>query len=103
MRTYIIRAGESEYVKIGRAMSPEERLKTLQIAHYETLRVIRVVTGDAEKAFHRRFSSRRVRGEWFRFDPDMLTFSPRPEDAAGHDFDEVLERYREALSGKEAA
>jgi len=103
VRTYIIRAGASEFVKIGRAFQPEARMASLQTAHYETLCLLRVIKGDAEKAFHLRFASLRVRGEWFKFDPEMLTFSPSVDEVEGADFDEVLAGYRRAMGEEEVA
>lgn len=79
MPVYIIRAGETEFVKIGWAKSdPLKRCNDLQCAHWEELQIIRLVAGglSLEGAFHRHFQGRRVRGEWFRFCPEMLTMLP---------------------------
>lgn len=101
VKTYIIRAGKSEFVKIGRAMHPESRCRELQTAHYETLHIIRTIKGDAEKAFHLRFASLRVRGEWFRFDSVMLSFSPPAAEIDSADFEDVVAAYRRAMSQEE--
>lgn len=78
MATYIVRAGESDFVKIGKADDPEQRVRDLQVGHPELLTIIRVHDAhfDSEEQFHGRFASQRVRGEWFRFHPEMLTFMP---------------------------
>jgi hypothetical protein len=78
MATYIIRAGLTGPVKIGRADDVEERRDTLQTAHHETLHVLRVIDTpfDAEPVFHERFAPLRIRGEWFEFDSEMLSFVP---------------------------
>lgn len=73
MKTYIIRAGDSGPVKIGRTRQMAYRLFTLQTGHYEELRLVRLIDGDAEAVLHHRFAALRIRGEWFRFDPEMLT------------------------------
>ena len=75
MAVYFIRAGEDGPVKIGTAENPRGRLHTLKNAHYEELRLIRVVEGDRhlEMRIHERFQHLRIRLEWFRYDPAMLT------------------------------
>lgn len=80
MTTYIIRAGLTGPVKIGKADDVERRRAELQTAHHEELYVIRVIDTafDAEPLFHQRFADRRIRGEWFEFDLEMLTFIPEP-------------------------
>ena len=72
---YIIRAGETEFVKIGKAADPEGRLHDLQCAHHDELTIIRLIDAPdaAERWLHREFKHLRVRNEWFRFDPAMLT------------------------------
>lgn len=78
MPCYILQAGATDMVKIGWADSDVEgRRRELQCAHYEALSVIRVIECESfiERLMHRRFADRRVRGEWFRFSPEMLTVS----------------------------
>lgn len=75
MPVYMIRAGETEMVKLGWADEDvEARRRGLQCAHYEHLTVIRVIDGERwiEHSMHRRFAEQWVRGEWFRFHPEML-------------------------------
>ncbi len=79
MPVYMIRAGNTDMVKIGWSdQDIETRVRVLQTAHYEDLTVIRVIPVEpwGEKALHRRFRDRRVRREWFRFHMDMLTDDP---------------------------
>ncbi len=88
MATYIIQAGPTGPVKIGRADDPEDRMRTLQTGQAEELRIIRIVDTpyDCEGAFHERFAEHRLRGEWFRFHADMMTFipaAPEPETISG--------------------
>lgn len=85
MATYIIQAGPSGPVKIGKADDVEGRIAALQVGHPEELRLIRLVDTDfdAEPSFHDRFAHLRIRGEWFRFDAEMMTFVPSaPPDEA---------------------
>jgi len=78
MPTYIIRAGLAGPVKIGKADDVETRREALQTAHHETLHVLRVIDThfDAEPILHERFAALRIRGEWFEFSKEMLTFVP---------------------------
>jgi len=71
--TYIIRAGESDMVKIGITTDAIGRLASLQTAHPEKLKIIRLIRGNGESALHHHFAKNRIRGEWFRFAPSMLT------------------------------
>lgn len=75
MTVYFIRAGKNGPVKIGHcAGDVERRLMELQVAHWETLRVIRKFEGGAaeEAALHLRFADLHLRGEWFSFSRAML-------------------------------
>jgi hypothetical protein len=78
MPTYILRVGESGPVKIGKAEDVEGRMAALQTAHHEPLNLLRIVDThfDTEAAFHERFAAQRIRGEWFTFVAEMLTFVP---------------------------
>ena len=78
MPTYIIRAGLIGPVKIGKADDVEGRRADLQTAHHETLHVLRIIDTpfDAEPILHSKFAPLRIRGEWFEFDPEMLSFVP---------------------------
>lgn len=79
MTVYFVQAGrEDGPVKIGTCSNVEKRVANLQCAHYEELNVIRLFDGDArhERWFHNHFSDHRIRGEWFRFSPNLLTVEP---------------------------
>jgi hypothetical protein len=65
MQTYFILATITKCVKIGRSKDPEERLKTLQTASPEILRLVGTMDGDFEAELHEKFAAYRVRGEWF--------------------------------------
>lgn len=78
MPVYMIRAGETEMVKIGwSGQDVEARRGDLQGAHYEELHTVRTIDGPraVEGWLHRHFRTSRVRREWFRFHPEMLTIS----------------------------
>jgi hypothetical protein len=72
---YFARAGETGTVKIGRAKDIARRLRSLQCGHSAPLVLIRQMDGDSKEEawLHSHFRQQRVRGEWFKFDPSMLT------------------------------
>jgi hypothetical protein len=64
-------------VKIGYAKSSSDaraRLDSLQVAHWENLRLLRLWEGETrdEQQMHLRFADLRIRGEWFSFSRLML-------------------------------
>ena len=75
MPVYLIQAGNGDGpVKIGHGRLPLRRLQNLQLGSPERLRLIGTIAGAAteESELHRRFAFDRIRGEWFRFNPEML-------------------------------
>ncbi len=74
MAVYFARAESGGPVKIGHAHNPRRRLTMLQTGNPEPLRLIRVIEGDiaTEAAAHEAFAARRIKGEWFSFDEEML-------------------------------
>lgn len=78
---YFMQAGESGHVKIGwtaNARTLKLRQATLQGAHFHSLTVIRTIA-DApkwgERWLHNAFSDIRTGGEWFTYQPEMLTIN----------------------------
>lgn len=63
-------------IKIGWSGSPTVRKRDLQVASPGRLRIIATFPGtpDDEKDVHRAFAHLRMRGEWFRPEPDLLAF-----------------------------
>ena len=78
MPVYLIRAGETDMVKIGWADDPEARRADLQTGHYEELRILRLIEGSpaTERWLHRYFRTEHVRREWFQFRPTMMDIEP---------------------------
>jgi len=75
---YIIQCGDTPIVKIGwTAATAEIRILSLQTAHHEELRTLRVIAGnrEIETWMHRRFKQHHVRNDWYRLVPEMLTIS----------------------------
>jgi hypothetical protein len=62
---YFIQGAEDSPIKIGRAKHPIDRLKSLQSANWDELRLLAAFEGHAkdEVALHKKFE--RARGEWF--------------------------------------
>ena len=77
MSVYFVQDGHGN-VKIGHTNYPDQRVAAMQPSNATKLQMIRVVDGCVymEGWMHRRFSHARLIGEWFSFDPDMLTVEP---------------------------
>lgn len=63
-------------VKIGFSVCPYHRFTTIQTFSPFECRLVGIMAGDfrREAELHRRFSSQRVRGEWFRHDGEVAEF-----------------------------
>lgn len=68
-------------IKIGFSAYPRQRLGALRGANPRITGFVRVIDGGAptERWLHKRFAARRVAGEWFKFDREMLTVIPPDE------------------------
>lgn len=66
--------GDVGGIKIGRTIRPHMRLVRLQIGSPIEIRILAVEPGGVaeEKAYHRRFASSRMHGEWFARTPELL-------------------------------
>lgn len=71
---YFIQAGADGPIKIGIARRVDVRLRTLQTANAQRLRLLGVYRGLAleEKQLHADFASSRIGGEWFHPTPELL-------------------------------
>lgn len=78
MAIYFIQAADGA-VKIGRANNVNRRLRNLQTAHAQELILLRTIEGGEleEWACQFEFRDLRIRGEWFQFSEQMLSFVPR--------------------------
>ena len=72
--TYFIQNESGDAVKIGISKSPEQRLRNLQTAHHQKLKIVAIVEGNREEEFHARFKKSKLRGEWFKVDPEMAAY-----------------------------
>ncbi|AAK94354.1 replication initiation protein [Myxococcus phage Mx8] len=73
---YFVRAESGGPVKIGTAANVEHRLASLQTGAPERLCVLGVMESRArlESELHKRFDALRLHGEWFRPEPELLSF-----------------------------
>jgi hypothetical protein len=81
---YVIKTSGG-HIKVGIAIDPEDRLRTLQTGNHETLELWRaidceadgVLAADMEQAMHRFLAPLHVHGEWFKFDARLLAHAER--------------------------
>jgi hypothetical protein len=71
---YFIRFGTHRLVKIGYSKDhPWKRMATMQTGTPERLHLLGMAPGspEDEAAWHKRFAHLRVRGEWFKWTPEL--------------------------------
>jgi hypothetical protein len=75
MSVYFVQAGAGGLIKIGFTENLKRRLANIKTSCPD-MRLLTVIDGDksAESAFHFRFKSSRVEGEWFSPSADILEF-----------------------------
>lgn len=80
---YFAQNETSGLIKIGFALDPKRRLKTLATASADKLNLIGTMRGTiaTERAVHAKFAKLRKRGEWFLPSPVLLNFAYFPETA----------------------
>lgn len=73
---YFIQSVDGGLIKIGRAVNPQQRLKTLQSGSPVQLRIVAVSGGghQAETYLHWKFGGLRAHGEWFHPDKSLLAW-----------------------------
>lgn len=73
---YFIREGAAGPIKIGTALDPYARLRAMQTGNSSDLVLLGATEGDAEleRRLHDRFSTARIRGEWFTATAELLAF-----------------------------
>jgi hypothetical protein len=72
--TYFIQGQVMRLIKIGLAKNISERLNTLQCGSPDNLVVLKTISGNVERVYHKRFAHFRLHGEWFRPAPELLEF-----------------------------
>jgi hypothetical protein len=73
---YFMGSGSDGPIKIGMSFDPDRRVKDIQTASPEEIRVLAQVSGDqdVERMFHGVFAPDHIRGEWFKRSPTLLEF-----------------------------
>ena len=71
---YLIATSDKTACKVGYTKNVEARLSVLRNGNHLSLDLIATRDGNAclEKAIHDRMSSRRLRGEWYAFDNEVV-------------------------------
>lgn len=97
---YFMQADESGPVKIGWSKNPVARSHQVRPTPETVLTIIRLIDGPdwGERWLHQYFAERRLSGEWFTFDPEMLEvelpavkpWPDAPEDTVNVRFDREL-------------
>ena len=73
---YFVRNSDNDVIKIGFASNLGARIASLQTGNPELLVLVMSLLGsrEEEKQIHERFSSKRLRGEWFSLDAELEEF-----------------------------
>lgn len=87
---YIIGVSTIAPVKIGTTASISTRLAEIERVKADRYDVMRIVPGgrSVETWLHNRFAASRIQGEWFEYDPDMLTVTVPTSDEIARQTDE---------------
>lgn len=70
-KTYLMLDNNTGYVKIGKAINPRVRERTLQ-SEKPTITLFKICKDNIESVLHMKYSSKRVRGEWFNLTKDDI-------------------------------
>ena len=77
---YLIRQGDSNYYKIGMSKNPKNRLKDFQVASPQKLTLKHISEcenaepNQQEASLHKKFKEYHVRGEWYRFNENQISW-----------------------------
>lgn len=76
---YFIQAGKDGPVKIGVTNTVSQRMTMMQAHNHEELYLLLSFEGNelAELSLHRMFAEYHIRGEWFRYGPEIQKFVER--------------------------
>ena len=66
-KTYLMKDSNTGYTKIGKAVDPKFRERTLQ-SEKPTISLFAVSDSLVEDELHRKYESKRIRGEWFKLE-----------------------------------
>ena len=71
-KTYLMRDSNTGLIKIGKAIDPKFRERTLQ-SEKPTISLFAVCDNLVEDELHKKYSDKRVRGEWFKLSEDEVS------------------------------
>lgn len=73
---YFIQEGDNGPIKIGKAVSVERRLNSLQTAHHKGLTILQVIPGGAEREskIKKDLIKFKIKGEWFQPMPEVFEY-----------------------------
>jgi hypothetical protein len=76
MAVYFIQEGADGPIKIGYSADPQQRIRQLQTGARAQLHMLRTIEGSmgVERRLHRQFAHLRLRGEWFKPEPELLAY-----------------------------
>lgn len=65
-KTYIVYNPKSDQIKIGKSISPQQRIRMLETQSGANFDVLAIIDCNRETELHRRFKKYRTVGEWFK-------------------------------------
>ena len=71
-KTYLMRDSNTGLIKIGKAVDPKFRERTLQ-SEKPTISLFAVCDNLVERELHKKYNDKRVRGEWFKLGEDEVS------------------------------
>lgn len=78
MAVYFVKGKSTNHVKVGFTKGdPQKRLSNLQTSASEELEIIHVIpegTTELEARLHEKFRHNHLRGEWFKYRPDVAIY-----------------------------
>lgn len=77
-KTYLMKDSNTGYTKIGKAINPKFRERTLQ-SEKPSISLLAVCESLVESELHKKFESKRIRGEWFNLNE--------------YDISEIIDKY----------
>ena len=64
-KTYLLKDKSTRLYKIGRAVDVNKRVRSLEVAN-PNLSIVITIEKDVEKELHNKYSSKRIKSEWFK-------------------------------------
>ncbi len=73
---YLIADTEKRWCKIGYSATPKKRISGIQTASPLKIEIISIIAGDTtdEKELHKKFKDKRLNGEWFKYDEEIINY-----------------------------